>query len=63
MNVKMVIVFTDEAVNILEFCLEWCLDGKFKYAPKIFYQIMITPMYKKQALPCVFEIVSEFPIE
>lgn len=40
--------------------MEWCLDGTFKYAPKIFYQIFtITPMYKKQALPCMFVLLEK----
>jgi hypothetical protein len=57
---RILIFFSDEAVNILELCLEWCLDGTFKYAPKIFYQIFtITPMYKKQALPCVFVLLEK----
>ena len=57
---RILIFFSDEAVNILEFCLEWCLDGTFKYAPKIFYQIFtITPMFKKQALPCVFVLLEK----
>jgi len=34
----------DHNVKILEFCLAWCLDVTFKYAPKIFYEITITPI-------------------
>ena len=60
---RILIFFSDQAVNILECSFEWCLDGTFKYSPKIFYQILtIIPVYKKEHLPCVFVLFYFYKI-
>ena len=44
---RILIFYSDRATDILKMSIFWCIDGTFKYSPKIFYQILtITAMYK-----------------
>ena len=56
---RILIFFSDQASDILKLSIVWCIDGTFKYSPKIFYQIItLTSIYKNEPLHCVFMLVE-----
>ena len=53
-------IYSDRATEILKSAKFFGMDGTFKKAPKIFYQIFtIIAMYKSDNFPCVFMLLEK----
>ena len=58
---RILMFYSDRATEILKSANFFGMDGTFKKAPKIFYQMFtIIAMYKSDNFPCVFMLLERF---